>query len=270
MKHLIWSRVSGWALVPAALLAGLALGGWGPRRELDKAHAEIARLKTLPGRGAEAGSLNVITGVVGIPAGRARRTAPQRPSAPAAPAPTAEDPPEVSDDAPAPDQEPAADDPRVSLAERLEEARAAWAVRVDIARNTFVARTGLRGDDLQRFDVAMAAMNLRFKAAFEKLALALAAGEEINAERGIRTVHELTGILALAYDELDRQLPPAWRATAGDDFNLVDFVDPSVAEPLIPVERQLENRPRFGPGRRRGDRAGVTVEVRSEPRPAVP
>ena len=54
MKHLIWSRVSGWALVPAALLAGLALGGWGPRRELDKAHAEIARLKTLPGRGAEA------------------------------------------------------------------------------------------------------------------------------------------------------------------------------------------------------------------------
>jgi len=257
------SRISGWILVPAALLAGLVLGGWGPRRELDRVNAEIARLKTQPGRTGDAGSLNVITGVVGIPSGAARKPAPPKPPAPAEP-PVSEAPPEAPDVATGPGGGPDPDDRTMSFAERIEEARAAWAVRVDIARNTFVARTGLRGDDLQRFDVAMAAMNLRFKAAFENLARALAAGEEINAERGIRTVHELTGILALTYDELDRQLPSTWRAAAGDDFNLVDFVDPSVAEPLIPVERQLEDRPRFGPGRRRAGRSAVTVEARAE------
>lgn len=250
----IW-RISGWALAPLALFAGLVLGGWGPRRELERANAEIARLKARGPRGGDGASLNVITGVVGLPAAGERRaeTPPAKEPAPASEPPAA----------PAP-AEPAENRPRISLAERLEEARAAWAVRVDIARNTFVARTGLRDEDLKRFDVVVAAMNLRLQAAFERLAQAVAAGEEVTPERALRIVHDLTGILTLTYDELDRQLPSTWRAAAGDDFDLTDFIDPSVAQPLVAVEPLLGNRPRFGPGRRRRERPGAAVEIRRE------
>lgn len=253
--HGIW-RSSGWALVPLALFGGLVLGGWGPRRELERANAEIARLKARGPRGGDGASLNVITGVVGLPAAGERRTETPPASKETAPLPQTA--------APATPAEPAENRPRISLAERLEEARAAWAVRVDIARNTFVARTGLRDEDLKRFDVVVAAMNLRLQAAFEQLAQAVAAGEEITPERALRIVHDLTGILTLTYDELDRQLPSTWRAAAGDDFDLTDFIDPSVAQPLVAVEPLLEDRPRFGPGRRRRDRPGAAVEIRRE------
>ncbi len=248
MKNIVVARAA-FALLPFALLAGLVLGGLGPRRELEEARREIERMKSRPERAGGAGSLNVITDVVRIPPRPATETrAPQSPATDG----TAERP------APgAADLEPTASAPerpaeRISLRERLETAREAWAVRVDVARNTFAARTGYRGEELAEFDTILAAMNLRLRNTFEQFARQLAAGEELTVERGVRMVNELTGALALTYDELDRKLPSAWRAAAGDDFDLTDFIDPSVAEPLIPVESQIENRPRRRGPRRPG------------------
>lgn len=223
-------------LLPFALLVGLALGGLGPRREIDEVRRELARLKARPERAGGAGSLNVITDVVRIPP-RPPPAAAREPAAPgddAAPA-EAETPPPAAP--PAPPE-------RISLKDRLETAREAWAVRAEVARNTFAARTGYRGEELAAFDTIVAAMNLRLRHTFEQFARELATGENLTVERGVRMVNELTGALTLTYDELDRRLPATWRAAAGDDFDLTDFIDPSVAEPLIPVETQIENRPR--------------------------
>ena len=65
MKHLVW--------IPVALLAGLVVGGWAPRMELNKARAEIERLKT-QGGGREGGqaTLGAITGMIRIPEGAPR------------------------------------------------------------------------------------------------------------------------------------------------------------------------------------------------------
>ena len=233
----------GLIFVPVALLLGLILGGMAPRRELDKARTEIERLKSQGGsRGGN--SLNMITDVVRIPTDATTRNIEQPPE----PLDTGER--EVGeDDESIPAATPPADEPSppagpTGLAEQLAAAREAWKIRSDIARNSFLSRTGLRENAVVDFDVIIAAMNLRLRSSFEDLARTLAAGEDLTTERGVRMINNLTGVLALTYDELDRKLPTTWRAAGGDDFDLTDFIDPSVAEPLIPVGHKLEDRHR--------------------------
>lgn len=229
--------------IPLALLVGFVLGGLGPRHELAKAKTEIDWLKTKPSRRGDT-SLNLITDVVRIP--KERTEEPTRvepveesdttdligPSPP--PEPTSPSGSETPSPQPAPE----------SLEDQLALAREAWAIRSDIARSTFLSRTGLSGEESIQFDVLQAAMNLRLRASFEKLANLLSAGQEMSPELGIRAINEITGALTVTYDELDRKLPSHWRETAGEDFDLTDFIDPSVAEPLIPVEKKLSERPR--------------------------
>jgi len=233
----------GLIFIPVALLLGLILGGMAPRRELDKARTEIERLKSQGGRRGGS-SLNMITDVVRIPNDATPRTIERTPE----PLDTGdrEDGEEVEI---IPGDTPRADEPSppvrpTGLAEQLAAAREAWKIRAEIARNSFLSRTGLRENAAVDFDVIIAAMNLRLQSSFEELARTLAAGENLTTERGVRMVNNLTGVLALTYDELDRKLPPTWRAANGDDFDLTDFIDPSVAEPLIPVGHKLEDRPR--------------------------
>ncbi|HMP72480.1 MAG TPA: hypothetical protein PKE55_04380 [Kiritimatiellia bacterium] len=246
------SRPSPWLpaliVVPIALLAGIILGGLAPRRELEKARIEIQDLKTRGERRGGASSLNILTDVVRIPSETTPRNMPE--SRPAEPSPFDSGSFPETDDSPAPEltesEEALPPSPSVSesLADRLDDAREAWAIRAEIARNSFLSRTRLRNDEAVQFDVVIAAMNLRLQSAFQNLSQTLLAGEDLTTERGVRVLHDLTGVLTLTYDELDRKLPSTWRAAAGDDFDLTDFIDPSVAEPLIPVEHKLEDRPR--------------------------
>lgn len=221
---------SGWLYLPLALLAGYILGGLSPRHELTQAKTEIDLLKTQPTRQGGA-ALNVLTDVVRIPS--------PPPPAPTTSSAALED--TVSETVPA-DPIPETPTPTVptrNLESQLDAARELWEVRSDAARSSFLSRTGLTSNHAIDFDVMMAAMNLRLQASFEKLADRLSAGENMTPELGIRALNELTSALTLTYDELDRKLPFGWRESAGDEFDLTDFVNPSVAEPLIPIESKL-------------------------------
>jgi hypothetical protein len=121
-----------------------------------------------------------------------------------------------------------------------------WKVRSDVARNTFLARAKFNTEEAAQFDVLLAAMNLRLRATIEQIAVGLRAGETPSPESGVRAIHTLSGALATTYDEMDRTLPPGWRAAGDEPLDLVDFVDPSVAEPLIGVEQLLPRGRRGG------------------------
>jgi methionine aminopeptidase len=67
----------------------------------------------------------------------------------------------------------------------------------------------------------------------------IAAAEEMTPELGIRMMGDLSASLAEAYDAVAACADEGMRGEVSK-LNLVDFVDPSVAEPLIAVQSKLE------------------------------
>lgn len=225
MKHAIW--------IPFALLLGIVLGGWGPREDLKLARQEIELLRSRESRKTE-NPVQTVTDWVRLPP----RTEPTPPPEPA-PEGVTEDPPPIQPETAPP--------PPLDLRAQIDEAMELWKIRTEIARNTLVAQAKFGPEEAAQFDVLLAAMNLRIRASIEQIAASLRAGEEPSPESGVRAIHALSGALATTYDEMDRTLPPGWRVAGEEPVDLVDFVDPSVAEPMI----GLENRIPRGPPRRR-------------------
>jgi hypothetical protein len=235
---------AGAVLVPAALVVGLVLGGYAPRRDLQLVRAELEWLQSQSGR--RGGRLESLTQMVQIPAEtpRPRRVEPEPRDPASGDEPLAEP---TAQEVAAPVQE-----ETVTLAERLDTARELWALRSEMARNTFVSRAVLNPEEAARFDVLMDAMNIRIRDGFQNAVVAIESEGELTPERITRLLHEVTGALALTYDEMDRTLPAHWRQAAGRDLELFDFIDPSVAEPLLEVEGLLEESPRYDRRRRSG------------------
>lgn len=247
MRHEVKQALWGGAIwIPAALIIGIVVGGQGPKRDLERARAELEWLR------AEARPRQVrmdpVMQMVSFPAPEPTRIeTPPRASAPLlAENGDSEDEPLAATEI----TEPVASS-APSLEERLETARDLWQLRVDIARNTFVSRAALDRDAAARFDVLMAAMNLRIRGEFEAIAERIAEEEAFTPEDVTRMIHQITGALTLTYDELDRAMPLGWRSAAGTELDLFDFIDPSVAEPLLDVESLLDTLPERGPGARR-------------------
>lgn len=240
-----------WVWLPVAMVAGLMLGGWGPRQEMRrlKQELELARTET-PRRDGGAAALGALGQVIPLP--DARRATDERAVRPGAAEPAeSADNPVIGEDletrVAAEEQDEA--ESEEGLRRQIELAMEAWRLRSELVRNTFVAAAALNAGEAARFDTAVAAMNLRLKNDLQQLADRIRAEEPVTPEDGLRLMHELSGHVVLAYDDLDRALPASWRAVAGAEFNLADMVDPSVAEPLIGLEDRLDGL-RADPGRR--------------------
>lgn len=236
-----------WVWLPVALVAGLMLGGWGPRQEVRrlKQELELARTET-PRRAGGVAALGALGQVIPLP-----DPSRPRPAEPALEPPEDFAAPEPEIEAVAPEEESgdSGGDPADTMSHRMDQAMEAWRLRSELVRNTFVAAAALNAGEAARFDTAVAAMNLRLKNDLQQLADRIRAEESVTPEDGLRLMHELSGHVVLAYDDLDRAMPASWRVAAGPGFNLADLVDPSVAEPLIGLEDRLDDL-RADPGRR--------------------
>lgn len=242
MRVWLQSLKAGAVWIPASLLAGIVIGGHGPRQDLARAKAELDLAQSQAAR--RESRLGTLTRIIPVPPPPATEDAAlpvnARDIAPDLsddPVPMAEDPPDTA----------AAD----TLAAQLEAARDLWELRVDIARQTFLNRALLDAADTAQFDVLMAAMNVRIRSQFETLADTIETRGDITAEEATRMLHEVSGALLLTYGEMDRVLPATWRENADMELDLFDFIDPSVAEPLLRVEGALAERRDQRPPRRR-------------------
>jgi len=115
------------------------------------------------------------------------------------------------------------------MAQRMQE-------RAAEQRSNFVERAELDSDQATRFDVLVAAMNMRLREQVKGWQAEAELGELPRAELRARVMNEMSSVMVLTYDELDRTMPAAWREEAGPDFNLYTFVDPQVmreARPFI-------------------------------------
>lgn len=122
------------------------------------------------------------------------------------------------------------------------EALLAWMAeqRVEQARQVrtnFLARARLSDEESVRFDVLMAALNMRLREQSGIWRAALDQGAMTRAEIRARAMSEVSQSLVLTYDELDRTMPEGWRTAAGTNFNLMTFIEPEVWRELRPVMR---------------------------------
>lgn len=228
------------AIAVVMLLAGYLLGGWGPngdlvrmQDELDQARAELKK-KGSSGRSA----LKGVSHILDIPDESDVRAEPQEPGEAAA-----EEIPEVkvveAEPEPASTNRPHRD--RGSMKEHLDKAANAWAVRSELARNSFVEQVELDEERAMRFDVLVEAMNIRIGTTIEKFVGQVQEDDRIAGEEfGVRLMNEITETMVLTYDEMDRNLPEGWRGKAGEKFSLSSLIDPDVAMPLVELEGRMD------------------------------
>lgn len=114
-----------------------------------------------------------------------------------------------------------------------------WRSRVALARDSFLANVGLNEAQSIQFDAVMGDMNKRLGEKIQKWADELKSADTASTETGVRMFSDLSSTLVQTYDELDQTMPSDWRQKSGDEFKVLDFIDPDVATPLVDVEDKL-------------------------------
>lgn len=230
--------MKGWVFVPVALVVGLVLGGWGPRQEAQrlKKDLELARTSTpRGGMGSTAlGALGQILPVTAPAPSSARPGAEHDAESGAGKTGSQAKNSEVEREF-----EPGGPED-ANIREQLDMVMDAWRMRSDLVRSTFIANNALNAAEAAQFDTLTAAMNLRLKTDIQAFADRINAGGSMGEEDGLRLMNQLSSHVLQAYDDMDKFMPPSWRAVSGDEFSMADLVDPSVAEPLIGLEDRIQ------------------------------
>jgi hypothetical protein len=125
------------------------------------------------------------------------------------------------------------------LRARIDEAADLWRTRSEIARASAVEKLRLDAAGENAFNAALKAMNDKLRDSIQIVADEIAASEEMTPELGVRMMGDLSASLAEAYDAVAACADEGVRNEVSR-LNLVDFIDPSVAEPMIAVQGKLE------------------------------
>ena len=112
-------------------------------------------------------------------------------------------------------------------------------MRVDVALAQWKAKLKLSGEAQKAFDDALQEMNEKLYASAQELARRLASEEKMTPELGFRLMGDTSTILAETYDKIGTCIPSERRAEISE-MQMIDFIDPAVAEPLIDVQDKLE------------------------------
>ena len=135
-------------------------------------------------------------------------------------------------EAPAPAPAAASDDANRQRRGPTDAERAAFTARMQEQtanmRSNFFANANLTPGQQQNFVNMFSAMNDMLKDRADFWKAELATGRITRGEVEVRSRAEMATALVRTYDGLDRSMPPNWRQAAGEDFNVMRFVDPSV------------------------------------------
>ncbi|MCX6998456.1 MAG: hypothetical protein NTV49_15580 [Kiritimatiellaeota bacterium] len=219
--------------VVVALLAGLVLGRLGPQEDLRKAKEQAVSLqKELAGR-QRAGGATMLTGVRSMFGGSRQDLAAGAGvrRARAADALLTNEIGTATNEALR---------GRHAFSNQLAALKETWLLRSALARSNFMARVDLEAQQAADFDTTIEAMNLRVGATIDKWAARIRQEGSLSPESGVRIMNEVSQAMILAYDDLDRRLPPEWRQKAGPRFELMTFVDPEVLTPLQGFDQRLQ------------------------------
>ena len=242
MKTLLW--------LPAVFLAGIVIGAWGPREEI-RAIKEQERAKSAKRPNAVDG-FEAFARIANIPDEAKRPRRRRSNDAPLFKAATNRPPtvikqvrPVLSDTNPPPTavkREPPKRIPPEDLRARIEEAQDLWRTRAELALTQWKEKLELDEKAAARFDSAIEDMNRQLYDTMQAMAEHLSRQERMTPELGLRMVGDATTIMAETYGKIGEIVPTGKRAEVSE-IQVFDFIDPGVAEPLIPVQEKLRNMP---------------------------
>lgn len=241
--------------IPLACLAGFIAGTWGAHDELRAYRESVKEDKVRSSK--NTGGFDTFAGMMKIPEMTRRPRKVKTPAKSSKP-PQSRSVAASADSAENPAQPAAASierektPPRRSMEDlgvRIEEAQELWRTRVEIARSQWKSKLKLSGESERAFDTALQEMNERLYDSIATVAEIIEGKETMSPELGLRLVGETTSIMAETYDKIGACVPQDMRSEVSA-IQMVDFVDPGVAEPLVGVQGKIEN---FGmrPGRGR-------------------
>lgn len=125
------------------------------------------------------------------------------------------------------------------LRARIDEAADLWRARIDVAKAAAVERLGLDAAGQQKFESSLTAMNERIRDSIQTIAEGIANDEKMTHETNVRLLGDLATTLAEAYDEIGECVDEKRRGEVSE-MMLLEFIDPSVAEPLISVQDKID------------------------------
>ena len=123
---------------------------------------------------------------------------------------------------------------------RIEEAQELWRTRVDVVSAQWKEKLKLSGESEKAFDAVLQEMNERLYDCVAAVAALVSESDSMTPEAGLRLVGETTAIMADAYDRIGECVSPDMRNEVSQ-IQIVDFIDPGVADPLISVQGKLES-----------------------------
>ena len=237
------------AWLPLVAVVGGIVGAWGPYEEL-RAYKERPQVQKAEERAARRAGFDPISQLIKVPDAAKRPRREKRPAA--KPGPAERDVAEAPTNAPAAAaaerpsgaavaHRPGKMLPPEDLQARIDEAAELWRTRIHLARAKALEALGIPEDGAESFDASLAAMNDRLRESVQAMADSLVDDEAMTPELGIRLMGDISVALAETYDQIGACVDPSKRA-AVSEMQLVEFIDPSVAEPLVAVKDKLDGR----------------------------
>lgn len=228
--------------LPLAFVIGGIVGYYGPAEELRAREAQVKEQAVQKAKKGSRGGFASFASMVNIPESASRAGASHKrkeavPTSGSDAADIKESETNRSDRASAPRKR-RRTDPE-DLRARIDEAADLWRTRSEIARASAVEKLRLDAAGENAFNAALKAMNDKLRDSIQIVADEIAASEEMTPELGVRMMGDLSASLAEAYDAVAACADEGVRNEVSR-LNLVDFIDPSVAEPMIAVQGKLE------------------------------
>ena len=125
------------------------------------------------------------------------------------------------------------------LRARIDEASELWRTRIEIARASAIEKLGLDDKGAEAFNDVVEDMNAKLRESVQIVADRVASSDSLTPELGIRLMGDVATSLAEAYDSIGTCVDEGHRGEVSR-LELVNFIDPSVGEPLIAVQDKLE------------------------------
>jgi hypothetical protein len=228
--------------LPLAFVIGGIVGYYGPAEELRARESQVKEQAVQKAKKGSRGGFASFASMVNIPESASRAGASHKrkeavPTSDPDAADIAESETNRADRASAPRKR-RRTDPE-DLRARIDEAADLWRTRSEIARASAVEKLRLDAAGENAFNAALKAMNDKLRDSIQIVADEIAASEEMTPELGVRMMGDLSASLAEAYDAVAACADEGVRNEVSR-LNLVDFIDPSVAEPMIAVQGKLE------------------------------
>ena len=131
------------------------------------------------------------------------------------------------------------------LRARIEEAQELWRTRVELARARWKEKLNIDAAMGEKFDAALDSMNEQLYDTMQTMAAMLSQQDKMTPELGLRMMGDATTIMAETYEKLGACVPADRRGEVSE-MQVFEFIDPGVAEPLIPVQDKLDRFPMPG------------------------